>query len=261
MKKLVCYILSIALCTITMTACADYSYEEQILTHDVQHELETQMAATFANIGVVKTLYDAAGKGEDEFNRVLERLPQLGKDFFNGSAVADGYSYDHSVGKYRDEFLSAYNHYKDLPMLGHKDSSSMKEVFLYQRGDVKFLQYNCDVEDEAELLFVIQFDDMVPQHRKPEEEEAFYFDYSGKTFSARVYDMGSAQMYNSDGMPSGMKFGYKVDIYDQDNMCVSGFGIRSLNPIEEKAFTRWLDQFYLSTFGEVVQNAKAFDVK
>ena len=144
-----------------LSACADYSYEEQILTHDdVQYELKTQMAATFANVGVVKTLYDAAGKGEGEFNRVLDLLPQLGKDFFNGSAVADGYSSDHSVGKYRDEFLSAYNHYKDLPMLGHKDSSSMKEVLLYQRGDVKFLQYNCDVEEEAELLFVIQFDDI-----------------------------------------------------------------------------------------------------
>ena len=73
MKKLVCYILSIALCTITMTACTDYSYEEQILTHDVQYELEAQTAAYFDCVKTAKTLYDAAGRGEEEFNRVFKK--------------------------------------------------------------------------------------------------------------------------------------------------------------------------------------------
>lgn len=242
-----------------LTACADYSYEEQILTRDdVQSEYETQIAASFDGIETIKTLYVAAGKGEDEFNRVLEALPTLhaGTD----GARKHTYSYERSTGKYRDEFLTAYNNYKDVLALGHQDGGSIESILLYQNGDTRSVQYQFDIADEAGLQFLICFNTM--NHITSEIAESTRYDYyEGDTFNARIFLERQTSADFSDHTHASVTR-YRVEIFDLDDTYMTDFTLSvASNHTEKEALFRWLDQFYLSTFGEVVQNAEAFDMK
>jgi hypothetical protein len=237
-----------------LTACADYSYEEQILTHDdVQSEYETQHAAYFDSIKTAKTLYDAAGRGEEEFHRVFTKN-------FKGHYEHE-YFYDRSTGKYRDEFLTAYNNYKDIPMLGHKDDTMIELISLYQQGDTKYVQTQYAVDSEMKFSITLLTSDDPREFTKPETEEWKYYDYSGKTFSARICNIAIEEIFLENGHRAGYKYEYRIFVYNMDDIKIDAFDISFNHEIQEKAFTHWLDQFYLSTFGEVVQNAKAYDVK
>ena len=250
LKKLALLLLATVM---LLCSCADYSYEEQILTHDVQYELEAQTAAYFDCVKTAKTLYDAAGRGEEEFNRVFKKN-------FKGHHVHE-YYYDHSTGKYRDEFLTAYNNYKDIPMLGHKDDTMIELISLYQRGDTKYVQAQYAIDSEMDFAITLLTSDDPREFMKPETEQWMYFDYSGKTFSARICNIAADKIFFENGHNAGYRFEYRIFIYDLDDIKIGAFDISFNHMIHEETFTRWLDQFYLSTFGEVVQNAKAFDVK